>query len=584
MKNENNLFRLLLLAMLGALIISGLGACQDDDDDHASIDDDDDNDDSKPCEEKLILIDQEPILMINNLLGVSVNTAFSREVEAFVEYGEGQELTHTSNTKLMPANTTTSIDVYGLKPSTTYSMRVATTAGDCGSVWGDAVEIKTGSWPANWPTFDAVDYTDGRGYSDLGWNDDEVFCFNQAIGSADFLYVCVDRQGTPRWYYTINKPAAGGWILLVSQAFPGGTFGFNSGEIGFVGIDGSLLYDSPYTGADLVAMGLQQGLSSFHHEILPITKGEYAGSAAVLTNSYENVDWDADPLTPDEKVNTGGIAVFNYKNGTIPWQWSHHGIAGDDQPVSPDKLPYGYWGLSPEVIWGSKPDNYVYDWTHMNALVHGLNDDDSEFFWISIRHVDMIAKLDIAGGDFEWVLGRGGDFRLVDDIDSANPQDISDDFWFYHQHSPEIISQNGSRIQFLVFDNGNYRPEYLSQNEAYSRVVLYEIDEDLKLAEVVFDFGTRKDQPDSFYAWGMSDANLMPDGDSILFAKGSYDSPNTPNTFLAEINYDDQPAEIQWKLTPVSGEGSYDSYDRIIYRVDYFPNIKDRDWKFSAKP
>ncbi|MCA9772439.1 MAG: aryl-sulfate sulfotransferase [Myxococcales bacterium] len=100
------------------------------------------------------------------------------------------------------------------------------------------------------------------------------------------------------------------------------------------------------------------------------------------------------------------------------------------------------------------------DWSHGNAVVYDATDDT---FIVSLRHQDLIAKIDRQTHALVWVLGED------------DPSTTGDDAWPFltlvgegrppnHQHSPRL--RPGGRL--LVYDNGN--------SVGFTRVVEYAID------------------------------------------------------------------------------------------------------------
>ena len=109
----------------------------------------------------------------------------------------------------------------------------------------------------------------------------------------------------------------------------------------------------------------------------------------------------------------------------------------------------------------------VRDWTHGNAVVV---DEEANWMLVSLRHLDAIVALryhdDTEGpaGELLWELGPQGTLELAGEGD-----------WPYHPHAPEL-QDDGT---LLVYDNGNGRPGTgEGADPAYTRVVLYDIDED----------------------------------------------------------------------------------------------------------
>ena len=60
-----------------------------------------------------------------------------------------------------------------------------------------------------------------------------------------------------------------------------------------------------------------------------------------------------------------------------------HGERGDGASVDESKLPYSRTGLAP---W------YGDDWLHANAVIHSVDAEGNDFFWMSLRHQDWVIR------------------------------------------------------------------------------------------------------------------------------------------------------------------------------------------------
>src|SRR4029077_16370858 len=113
-----------------------------------------------------------------------------------------------------------------------------------------------------------------------------------------------------------------------------------------------------------------------------------------------------------------------------------------------------------------------------------------------------ILKIDYANGggtgDVLWRLGNEGDFALT----GGDPSQ-----WFYFQHFPELVDQNGSQETLAIWDNGNDRVldgagdecGTTGQPDCYSRATVFQIDESTKIATLLWE-----DLPGYYSFWGGS--------------------------------------------------------------------------------
>ena len=128
------------------------------------------------------------------------------------------------------------------------------------------------------------------------------------------------------------------------------------------------------------------------------------------------------------------------------------------------------------------------DYVHGNAIE--LDDDGN--LLLSARHMSQIIKINRQTGDVIWRWGgKKNEFR-----------NVGDDSRFSYQHAPRKLP-NG---HILIFDNGNMRPDQ------YSRVVEYNLDEQNKVATLVWEY---RHSPD-IYTFAMAYADRLADGKTVI--------------------------------------------------------------------
>ena len=224
----------------------------------------------------------------------------------------------------------------------------------------------------------------------------------------------------------------------------------------------------------LQASGYSFGpLYAFHHDILVLPNGHWI----ILGDVYK--EFTDLPGYPGTTNVLGDVLVDVDLNGNVAWAWSFF----DHTDVIP--VTRHLQGLP--------------DWTHSNALIYTADGN----LLLSVRHQSWILKIDYSNGtgsgNILWKLGDEGDFTLLGGDTSQ---------WFYAQHYPNILSENGSQTTLAVFDNGNLRID--SSGEAcgsstsvpacYTRATIYQIDESTHLATLLWE-----DLPGYFSNWGLSD-------------------------------------------------------------------------------
>lgn len=387
----------------------------------------------------------------------------------------------------------------------------------------------------------------------------EVLCTNGHRHASEFdkqwgTYFCFDRDGSPVW----SLEHEDGHALLSVRATSDG---------GFAAVDDSdsllALYDRRCAPTREYVPLWFEGRTRFQHtwidmhEVIELTEGPWAGALAFLTGVGDTL--------PDGRFLLGyGLIVFDPAAEEVRWDWMSHGVLGDGEPIDP---ALDYDRVSPFL-------DEAADWLHGNALVHGLDADGGQFFWMSLRHQDWLIKIDVETDEVVWRLGAEGDFELVDDLDAADPEPLSPALWMSHQHSPEIVSRDGARYELVLFDNGNLRRDDAGawdwDAEPYSRVAGFALDEATLRATPTFALGASDPaDPGFFFSQIRGDADLLPGGDRLLYLAG-----NELSSFVAEVTYPG--GEERWRAE-LPGQG-------YSYRVAWFPSLYDTTWAYRSTP
>jgi Arylsulfotransferase (ASST) len=532
-----------------------------------------------------IIYEQEVYRNPRNFLSVSVDVVTSGPVTAFVEYGKTTDFEFSTPPKSFDGGV--KLTALGLEPDTTYYVRPVIVNSEGTITRGVASTVDTGAWPSDWPSFQTMTYKLWPEFTP-----EEVICFSQYSSDPQryTLQICVNRKGTPVWYF---ESPDNYWLTMMRAISDGNFVSLTKKNIVIFDAASEILYEY---NIDHFIEQTGMNIERMHHDLIEITEGRWAGALAFLISTREGVLFSpledvVDTTSRDflnypyamidspvmETIGAEGIVVFEPKTGEVLWHWSMHGQPGDNLPFSPEMLPYTRRGLGKSVVWDNKMD-----WAHANALLHGI-DADGEFFWVSLRHQDWLIKIDVeSGGDILWRFGYQGDFSLVSNIESASPLPLGDDKWMFHQHAPEWISHGDGRYDFVMFDNGNVRcnetgPPY--DKNRFSRVVRYRLDENTMTADIDFDYGSKEtDNERHFYSDAVGDADMMPGADSVLFVKGWPDINEGGNIFISEITVPE--GEEIWRLEKATQtEGS----NLIIYRANYFPSIYDTTWWYEVE-
>lgn len=308
--------------------------------------------------------------------------------------------------------------------------------------------------------------------------------------------VVTDTAGRELWYYspgetdlemTPSRLAPNGDILLCLEA-PDTMQVHNRLQSGVreITLGGQTVREMrvPALNAALANAGSSLVLAGLSHDVLPLPDGH----TVLLAETYKTFT----NLTccPGQSTTLIGPALVDLDaNWNVDWWWN------------------GFDYLDPNrIIPGFSP--YPPDWTHANALMYTADHD----LLLSLRHQCWILKIDYAdgtgSGQVLWKLGYQGDFTLA----GGDPSQ-----WFYGQHMPEILQDNGHQMTLAVFDDGDYRvlntntpPAQCGLNggpACYSRAVIYQIDQDAHTAQVLWQF-----EPGMYSFWG-GDVNQLSNGD-----------------------------------------------------------------------
>jgi arylsulfate sulfotransferase len=161
------------------------------------------------------------------------------------------------------------------------------------------------------------------------------------------------------------------------------------------------------------------------------------------------------------------------------------------------------------------------DWAHANAII-----EDADGNWIiSLRHLDVIVKLDRDTDQVMWMLGNHENWPVEFQAKLLEP--VGEVQWQYHQHGPELAppGPNGE-VEIVVFDNANYGASpytgEMPNAKPFSRVVQFEVDEQAMTVRELWSFDSP--QGGRLYSEAVGNADHLANG-NVLSAWG----------FLAEL-------------------------------------------------
>lgn len=444
--------------------------------------------------------------------------------QVMVEFGP--TTSYGRSTAWYPMSTTgyTSVEVAGMKASTTYHMRAnvqCSTGNDATSTSPDTT-FTTGplpSPPVNFPNLvvsrpnPSLSYTENPGIEYISVQDSDTPAYY------------TDRDGNVIWYYYTGA----GNIAFPFKLLPNGnvllsiTNAKTISNLREVDLAGNTIREM--TTPDLQHKMANAGSFDFipfgfTHDFALLPNGH----VIVIVLCYKNFTNLAG--YPGTMLVTGDAIVDLDENWNPVWGWNSFDHLDVNRHL--DGLP---------------------DWTHSNALLYSPNDGN---LILSVRDQSWILKIDYengtGSGNILWHLGYQGDFALTNEgIPSDDPS-----LWFSLQHFPIILSENGPVTTLGVFDNGNERVfasdgticSYNSLGDTplcYSRPVIFQVDESSMVADIVW-----ADSLPYFGQWGGA-INQFPNG-NIEFELNAPLVLPTPNmaSYVQEVTGTTQ--EVVWQM------------------------------------
>ncbi|EGT0666930.1 aryl-sulfate sulfotransferase [Citrobacter werkmanii] len=335
----------------------------------------------------------------------------------------------------------------------------------------------------------------------------------------DRYNLAFDQNGIVRWYVSQDIPSYNfvrmdnGHFLATSQ-----------------GINHCLdMYEFDVMGRVYTVYLLD---NEFHHSILPLNE-----SLAIAPSEYSNGRPD------DYSTGKDGVSIIDLTTGL--------------EVAYYDMLKVMDYSRAPRPS-GSAPGQSATmdDWLHINqSYINTTNN----LLVSSGRHQSAVFGVDVDSGQLRFIMadheGWGADFAqyLLTPVDeSGNPlfdfstQDGIDsansNFWTWGQHNiVEIPNDESGILDFLVFDNGNYRSrddaKSLLPIDNFSRVVQFRIDLNSMTVFRSYEYG--KDEVGSRgYSSYVSAKHLLSNGNLVIhFGASTMDENGRP--LSAQPGYSD---------------------------------------------
>ncbi len=383
----------------------------------------------------------------------TVSWTTSAATVGHVEFGQTEALGWS--TDVTASGTEHDALLLGMPAATQVYFQVVVEDGD-GQVRSDVMTVTTGSLPSGLPTLEADGSADQ-------WNFQVV-----PLQGTSYVVAIVDNQGRYVWYDQLEPQGnlMRAFITTDRQwmvyCLAGPQNDLESGVIRWVSLDGLV-----------------------EEEV-----------------SFPMIDHDMTEL-PD-----GSIAAIVVTPGEEGTQWQNQ-FADSIVELHPDGTTSTIWNAWEYFDFDSLDVGGVQNVTHGNALDY---DPEEDVYYIALKTLGSIAKVDRATGNTEWVLnGRANQFTFPEGTEIVELQ---------HQFE----KQPGG---ILIFDNG-------PTERGYSRVVELSLDEDTLEAEQIWEYI----RDPSVYVFAKGDVARFDDGTTqvVWSASGEIENVTPEGENLWRLN------------------------------------------------
>ncbi|MFV0503799.1 MAG: aryl-sulfate sulfotransferase [Lachnospirales bacterium] len=193
----------------------------------------------------------------------------------------------------------------------------------------------------------------------------------------------------------------------------------------------------------------------------------------------------------------------------------------------------------------------INDWDHLNTTFP-IGDD----VILSLRNQDMTMRVNKETFEIKWILAE--DENVPDDFKKYLLKPKGDVKFATGQHSPEVISAEGGKVNLLVYDNNRtYIRGDETKSDQYSGAVEYVIDEMAMTVEEVWNYGSELGK--DYFRPTHGDVDYLPDtGNKLL-------------TYTAG----EQGVEVEY-----SSVVEVDENNEIVFNVDIYNHENPRGKQF----
>lgn len=438
----------------------------------------------------------------------------------------------TSSQEVSTSNTPVSIQVAGMKASSTYHMRAHITYDD-GTTQDDADQtFTTGAIPAGIVPSFTVSTTTGL------TPQPGVELVDVLPGATNGEPLVTDLAGNVIWYYAFPDYQQSD-LLYPIKLLPNGHMMF------LIALPSQLPITTPTAPGALNAI---REIDLAGNTIRQLNMSDLNASMAAagfnITLQLFTHDFTALP-NGHILVLANTLKTFN----DLPGYPGATNVLGDVVvDLDPNFKPVWVWNEFDHFDVNRHPMNFP-DWTHSNAVVYSPDDGS---FLVSMRHQNWVVKVDYRNGAGSgavlWKLGQGGDFKLQGGVDPTD--------WFYAQHDPTFVSKNTTgSFTLALMDNGDDRmfPPSVTCNGSgvppcqYTTIPVMQVDENAKTASLVF-----HDSVD-FYSSFAGSTRVLPNTNVEYNLAGVGD-----DAYTDEVTPTSNPQTV-WEMH-ISGSNTYRSF------------------------
>jgi hypothetical protein len=315
-----------------------------------------------------------------------------------------------------------------------------------------------------------------------------------------------------------------------------------------------------------VAGAIPVATDSFHHDVVSMPPGDEADFAVLSSEMRRSrtiprtsstrarpsrrPTWSA---TRSSSSGVDGTIVREFKMLDLldPYRLCYDGVGG---------------------FWSDYYERATRDWSHGNGIVI----DPADGSWlVSLRHQDVVVKVDRKSGAIRWMIGDPGRWQAPLDqllLGRADPGTA----WTYHQHAPQV-QPDGS---ILLFDNGNQRAippvPPLAPEAAYSRAVEFVVDERARTFRQAWEYGSPPPgtgRSPSFFCPFVGSARHMAKTGNVLLCDGAESVGPSTNQLYARIAEVHRDGDIGIVFEAVIRDRGPEAQSYWAYRAERLPGL-----------